>query len=104
VTRYWVSWKEYSADYRPITFPPNDGVIAWWCSGEAGDGSYFTMVALVRGKSERAAKAAIGKDWPSKKKREWRFVTKVENDWRPGDRFPLSSHGAWAKERIEAAQ
>ena len=96
--RYWLSWNETSKDYRPLKDPPNRGVIAWWCSGYAGDDSYSTMVALVEAKNEREAKTVIQKDWPGRR-REWRFIESVNFDFRPGDRFPISKK--WEKERIE---
>jgi hypothetical protein len=94
--RFWLSWNETSHDYRPVRSPPNPAVLGWWCSGEAGDGSYFTLVAWVEAKNEKGAKAAIQKDWPLRG-REWRFVEEREPDWLPGDRFPLSD---WSKKRI----
>lgn len=101
--RFWLSWEETSEDYRPISDPPNRAVLAWWCSGEAGDGSYSTLVALVEAESEDRAKLAIALSWPVEKKvttwRKWRFCNEVGFDYRPTDRFPITK--PWQRERVE---
>jgi hypothetical protein len=102
--RFWLSWEETSEDYRPITDPPIRPILAWWCSGEAGDGSYSTLVALVEAESDYAAQLAVLADWPmsareQKGGRIWRFCNEVDFDWRPGDRFPITK--GWSQERIE---
>lgn len=97
--RWWIRWLEYDspADSRPITCPPNDAILAWWETGIAGDDSHVTMVAFVQAKTEAAAKKAIAKDWPGKRRR-WSFVNEVDDmAWRPGDRFPLQQ---WSLERL----
>lgn len=93
--RFWLSWDEKHEDVRPLTFPPNKAILGWWCTGEAYDGSYSTLVAWVEAKNENAAKQAILKDWPGN--HEWRFVEKCKLGWLPNDRFPLSD---WSKKRI----
>lgn len=99
--RFWLSWEEHDspADSRPIHHPPNDAILAWWESGFAGDGSYATMVAIVRAKDEAAAWAAVRKDWPTKRARKVRFINEVDADWRPSDRFPLMGE---ALKRVES--
>ena len=96
---WWVSWKEVDSldDYRPVHCPPGPNVIAWWKSGEAGDGSYLTMVALVVAKSERDCEKAIKSDWPSKKRREWRFRNEMEKV-ELSDRFPFQP---WSIDRLK---
>lgn len=93
--RFWISWEERSEDYRPLTDPPEAAIIGWWCSGKAGDGSFSTICAWVEADSEEAAQSTIVRDWPGDD-RVWRFVNAVADDWRPGDRFPLSD---WSKKR-----
>jgi hypothetical protein len=99
--RFWLSWEETSDDYRPITDPPNQAVLAWWCSGTAGDGSYSTLVAMVEAEDEIAAKRAVVLSWPPARgvAPMWRFCEERGFDWRPGDRFPISK--GWSLERIE---
>jgi len=97
--RFWASWNETGQDYRPMTSPPNPAILGWWCSGEAGDGSYSTMCAWVEAKDEDAAMTAVKQDWPPARKMDWRFFEERAPDWTPGDRFPLSD---WSKERIKA--
>ena len=45
-------------DPRPVKFPPPG---PWWCTGEAGDGSYATVVAYV----EKIGQ--VKKFWPEAK-------------------------------------
>lgn len=102
MNRFWVSWEEPEEDYRPMTDPPNRAVIAWWCSGSAGDGSYSTLVALVEAVDEAAAMLAIARDWPmgpsERAGRRWRFCNAVGFDWTPGPRFPMEK--PWERERF----
>lgn len=99
--RFWLSWEETSQDYRPLTDPPNRAVLAWWCSGEAGDSSHRALVALVEETTLDLAKAAVMESWPCPGAAPvWRFCSQVSFDWRPGDRFPISK--GWSQERIEA--
>ena len=37
-------FEQPTEDYRPIVFPPPG---PYWCTGEAGDGSYFIIVAYL---------------------------------------------------------
>jgi hypothetical protein len=98
--RFWMSWRE-----RGEQFPKkkrNEAILEVWCSGYAGDGSYATMVAWVEAASEKEAKAIILKDWGGKR-REWRFITEVERDWRPSDRFQLTPEGTARLQHSERA-
>lgn len=97
--RFWLSWNEKNEDVRPLTFPPNPAVLGWWCTGEAGDDSYSTMVAWVEARNESEAKVAVLKDWPGN--HEWRFVEECALDWFPNERFPLSD---WSKKRISRSK
>lgn len=94
IRRFWVSWVQPTEDYRPIQHPPNDSVLGWWCSGYNNNGN-ATLVALIEADNEQSAEGVIKKDWPEWN--EWRFIEERSNDWRPGDRFPLSD---WMKPRI----
>lgn len=94
-SRYWISWNEYAEDYRPKTFPPGAGVLGWWRSGEAGDGSYSTLCAAVETTGDPWD--VIEADWPGAREHE-RFCNPVEEDFTPGDRFPLDSD--WMFERF----
>lgn len=87
--RYWMRWEEpldESAGYRPMSLPLAPAIKGWWCSGEAGDGSYATLCAVVDAKDEAAAKAAIGEFW---RPRAWSFCREKASDWTPGARFPM---------------
>lgn len=97
---YWISWEQPGDDHRPISFPPNEKVLGWWCSGYTGDGERATLVAMVEASSEDAAKAALADDWPETLDCTWRFAE--ESDGKPpGDRFPLV---AWMVPRFNAEE
>jgi hypothetical protein len=107
--RYWLSWHQPTGDYRPLTYPPNEAILGWWCSGytnfrrtlvkggEETGADIAVLCALVQADDEDAAKAAIVKDWPEAATAEWRFVNCHDDEWLPGDRFPL---GDWMKARM----
>lgn len=101
---WWVSWEEREspADYRPLNDPPAGAVLAWWKTGEAGDGSFVTIVALVNARDRGAVGKIIDAEWPRKKPRRWRFRHECTN-YDEGvltltDRFPLKP---WMEKRIE---
>lgn len=101
--RWWVSWNEYSPDYRPIHDPPRAAVLAWWCSGSAGDDSHFTLCAVVEAVDEEKAKNAIINDWPPLRPDVndiWRFCEEKPASWLPGDRFPVEP-GSWEEKRLK---
>lgn len=91
---FWISWYQRTSDYRPLSFPPNQRVLGWWKTGEVSDNS-FTLVSLVKAKSEDDAKMSILIDWPEAKD-NWRFCDEKENT-SLSDRFQLSD---WMEERI----
>lgn len=98
MTRYWISWNEYSEDYRPITSPPTGPVLGWWCSGHGED--HVTLCAVVRATSALAAKEEVLKNWPSGARLpEWRFCEQKDADFTPGDRFPVRPE-SWSAERF----
>ena len=99
---YWISWIQPTEDNRPLTYPPNEGVLGWWCTGQGED--YWTMCAMVRAENKEQAEQAIFKDWPEAEENKG-----LDGDWRIfdedvtlelGDRFPLSD---WMEERFEKA-
>ena len=90
---FWVSWFQPTKDYRPLTFPPNENILGWWCSGERSDGQ-SSLCALVNDYSEDEAKNSIHKDWPEAD--EWRFC-KEKDSTKLSDRFPLND---WQEKRI----
>ena len=89
----WVSWVQRTYDARPLTYPPNDGVIGWWCSGYDTK-SWPILCALLNTDNEKDAKKIIKKDWPEWTK--WRFIEDCEN-WEKSSRFPMSK---WMKDRL----
>ena len=90
---YWLSWQqnadpEHGIDYRPPQWPPPDPVLAFWGTGYAGDGSYATVVALVRAATENKAQRIITRAW-NPGVGEWRFCREYGDESKPpGDRFP----------------
>jgi len=101
--RFWVSWIQRTPDHRPLTFPPHEAILGWWCSGYDSDGK-AVLCAAVQAEDPTAACAAIFKDWPEAaevRDNGWRFFEHdMGDDWIPGDRFPLSG---WMKKRFGVA-
>lgn len=98
VRAYWIGWNQPSADPRPITFPPPDFIIGWWCTGESGDDPADSLlVAHVVAESPEQAHSLIEQPscWPDAG--EVRFCKRKETQ--PGDRFPLHE---WMKPRYAA--
>ena len=93
-TYQWISWYQPTDDHRPLTFPPNDKVLGWWCTGQRGSDGASTMVAMIDVENKGDAEQAVLKDWPEA---EWRFCEDRDH-LRLSDRFPLDG---WAKDRFE---
>jgi hypothetical protein len=86
--RHWISWYEPgdAGDYRPLTTPPEDVMLGWWCTGVRSSDEAGTLCALVQADDEDAAKALIGEHWEPE---SWRFCNEVDEHWvPPADRFP----------------
>jgi hypothetical protein len=90
----WLSWVCKEDDYRPISFPPNESILGWWCSGYDGDDNAI-ICALVKCEDEESAAAAIQKDWPEFDG-NWRFISDFESNTL-SDRFRASD---WSAERL----
>jgi hypothetical protein len=89
---FWLSWQQeadpkHGLDSRPVKWPPPPEVLGFWESGFAGDGSYSTVVALVRAKDMDDAARIVTKAW-SPGVGEWRFGHTYDGTKPPGDRFP----------------
>ncbi len=91
---FWASWYEFADDWRSVTYPPNQSIVGYWCSGYSGNAS--TVCAWVVAKNEKEAKRAIRADWPGQHKR-WRFF--IEKTIQDGDRFKFDD---WMIERFNA--
>jgi hypothetical protein len=101
VKRFWLSWPQPTEDFRPLTDPPDERVVGWWCSGyDSRDRA--TLCALVNATNLAEAKAAVRASWPEapSKRAAWRIEDEHEPAWLPGDRFPLSD---WMLQRAEVA-
>ena len=92
--RYWISWIQPGDDYRPLTFPPNEQILGWWCSGYDADDN-ATLCAVVSAANDEDAQDAVRTDWPEAE--QWRFISQREEGFMPGDRFVLEP---WMKERL----
>lgn len=97
--RFWISWVQTTDDFRPLTDPPNKAILGWWCSGYTDRGA--TLCAAVEAASEGSAEQAVMIDWPEAAG-EWRFCERVEDNFRPSDRFPIGRD--WMKERFGGAE
>lgn len=92
---YWISWYQPTEDHRPLTYPPNKGVLGWWCTGMSDKGD--TLCAMVVADTAVHAEEIIRVDWPEAE--TWRFCDEVATTTL-SDRFPLDSK--WMKPRIDA--
>lgn len=94
--RWWVSWHQPIQDYRPnykggdnsTVMDVEPKILGWWCSGENMSGEAI-LCALMLGKSEGHVNNLIRKYWPEARLDPSRFMRQVDDDWIPGDRFPL---------------
>lgn len=81
----WLSWYQPTEDHRPVSYPPNEGVLAWFCTGRSERGA--TIVALIEADTEEQAKEIALKDWPEIV--DWRFC-EDKHDRKLSNRFPVS--------------
>ncbi|WP_354734543.1 hypothetical protein [Acinetobacter nosocomialis] len=102
---YWCSWYQPDTeDYRPMTFPPNEQIIGWWCSGYAmddnGDFTVSTLCAWVKAESEEDVLKAVNKDWPEiTSMDQFRFCEEQEKVV-SNERFPIEPY-EWMQQRVE---
>lgn len=101
--RFWVSWVQPTADFRPMHDPPaNKSVLAWWCSG-FDSSCNAVLCALVNAKDEYEVSNCLRKDWPEVVDVQWRFIKKQPAGWVPeSGRFPIRAQ--WEKERCGLAR
>ncbi len=93
---WWVSWEQPGDDYRALTWPPTPPeVLAYWCTGGDADGTFSTVVALVRAIDDAAVWAAIRHPdaWPDAGEERFCDVYKVP-EISPYERFPAPSPGS----------
>lgn len=101
--RFWLSWPQPTEDFRPLTDPPADGVLGWWCSGYDHQ-DRATLCALVEANTMAAAKTVVRRSWPEapSKRQAWRIEDEYPNGWcELGDRFPLQP---WMRRRLKHAR
>ena len=91
---FWISWIQPTEDYRPLTYPPTENVLGWWCSGVRSDGANILCAYIVATDVE-AAKNEVRRDWPEAV--EWRFC-ETRDSVVTSDRFPLKG---WMVSRVE---
>lgn len=98
--RYWLSFYFKAEDYRPLTYPPREGILGYWSSGIRCADDATTLCILVEAESEAHAKEIIAPDWPESKTAdcEWRFIEERDRNWLPNDRFPLAD---WSVKRLQ---
>lgn len=95
--RFWMRWIQPTEDYRPLTCPPNTAILGWWCSGYDSKDNAF-ICAAVEAEDEDKAWEAVRKDWPEADDSSGAFCESKEDDFKPGDRFPIDG---WMIERFE---
>ncbi|MBX3288349.1 MAG: hypothetical protein KF855_03295 [Acidobacteria bacterium] len=101
--RFWVSWIQLTEDERPLTDPPTEEVIGWWCSGhDAADRPI--LCAVIEAESEDKAKDAVEANWEEKPGEvgPFRFIEEVAPDFHPGNRFPIAN--GWMAERFNVGR
>ena len=91
---FWISWYQPTDDHRPLSFPPNESILGWWCTGQRCSDDSSTLCAMIVAEDEAYAKIAIRKDWPEAG--DWRFCDESKNT-DLCDRFPTND---WMKIRI----
>lgn len=97
--RVWISWYQPTDDYRPLTDPPADGILGWWCSGyDQDDVPSICALVDVDSSDPESAKKVILHSWPEADR--WRFCDPREDDYLPGDRFPLKP---WMEDRVASS-
>lgn len=92
--RYWLRWLSNVEDHRPVTYPPNQAILGWWCTGYDSKDNGI-CVGLVQAYSQEQAWIFVSEDWPEMTADSGE---EVGIDFPLGDRFPLRD---WMKERIE---
>lgn len=66
--RFWISWKEYAPDNRPLTDPPSEAGFAWWDGAAAvvfytDLGWSMGMLAALKKTAEQAEYRTLGGEW-----------------------------------------
>lgn len=102
--RYWVSWIQNTADFRPLTDPPGANVLGWWKSGEYIDVAKAILCAVVEAKNEDDAVKIIRSNWEENDGEvgDFRFCEEKPPNWRPGNRFPITDD--WTQERFKETE
>lgn len=84
--KYWVSWNQYTADWRPLHYPTGPCVKKAWCTGSSA--TYHTICAVIEANTKEEAISAILTDWPEATHDAWRFFDEKPIDFSPAsDRF-----------------
>ena len=90
---FWISWVQPSKDYRPLSFPPTERVLGYWCTGYTDAGA--TLCAAVEANSKEELEGIVKTDWPEFQ--AFRFVQE-RRFWTTNERFFPEG---WAKERLQ---
>ena len=91
---FWCSWWQAGEDYRPLSYPPNQSVLGWWCSGYDMRGNN-SLCAYISADNEEEVFNTIKLDWPEIS--EFRFC-ELRDNYIPSDRFPLAD---WMIDRVK---
>lgn len=87
---WWISWYQPGGDCRPMSWPPPEAILCFWCTGWTLVGD-SCMVAVVRAPTAEQARAEVTAEraWPDAG--EQRFCQPIDHP--PGDRFPPPTDG-----------
>ena len=63
---FFVAWREYVEDYRPVRYPPTENILGWWLIGCGSDKKedYHKVCAYVTANNIDQAYYHILKNWP----------------------------------------
>lgn len=61
---YWVSWVCTEDDYRPVSCPPNENVLGWWCTGQDSNDNAILCAMVFSETYDSGVIDSIQKDWP----------------------------------------
>ncbi len=94
--RFWVRFWTSADDYRPLIFPPIEGILGWWCSGTRDrDVEESCIIVWIESENQDTATQTILKHWPEFLDDDNASFQTVPLDWKPSDRFAVSE---WSSE------
>ena len=96
---FFIAWREYVEDYRPILFPPTKQILGWWLIGCGVDrkGEYHKVCAYVVAENKDQVNYIILKNWPEFDVEDIELCKEV-NSIKNHPKFKIEE---WMKDRIK---